>query len=458
MTFEFPDQLEGLPFLPVEFDRDARLVDAEQVVTLQSQVRRRGITDLLVLSHGWNNDQDEALGLYRRLLRSIHQQDHGRLDDRRLAVLGVSWPSKKFADESLIPGGAASVGDHDLPLHALEDHIDLVADLFDDETVAELRDAAGRLETSTAARASFGAILQRALAADAAVTEELADEIPDEFFAMPEELVLDALVAGDDGDPVGHVGGAVPVGGVVSVDSPPGASSAPGGALGGATGIGDLFRGIRSAASNALNLTTYWAMKRRAGDVGASALSPVLRSLGSDDLPRLHLVGHSFGGRLVTACALGEPDAPGPQVATLVLLQAAFSHHGFAEDFQRDRDGYFRGVLTEGRVAGPVLVTHTSNDKPNRWAYPMASRLARQVGSALGDEDSIYGAIGANGAQSTPDTDEGELLRTDRTYDFTPGRVHNLESSAFIPDHGTVHRAEVAHAIVSAIVTPATPE
>ena len=55
---------------------------------------------------------------------------------------------------------------------------------------------------------------------------------------------------------------------------------------------------------------------------------------------RLHLVGHSFGGRLVTAAAHAFPaDTP---AVTITLLQAAYSHNGLAQKFDNAHDGFFR--------------------------------------------------------------------------------------------------------------------
>ena len=52
-------------------------------------------------------------------------------------------------------------------------------------------------------------------------------------------------------------------------------------------------------------------MKDRAGDVGRGGVNGVLRDMKKvrPDL-RLHLVGHSFGGRLVTAAADGPAGQP----------------------------------------------------------------------------------------------------------------------------------------------------
>jgi esterase/lipase superfamily enzyme len=223
--------------------------------------------------------------------------------------------------------------------------------------------------------------------------------------------------------------------------------------MGGIAGLGSFFSGIRSGAGNALNMIPYYKMKARAGTVGRKGLAPVLRQV-KEEKPtiRIHLAGHSFGGRLVAATALGESDtAEVLPIDSMTLLQAAFSHHGFAEDWDGTKDGYFRDVYTENRISGPTIVTYTSNDKANRVAYPLASRLARQVAAAFGDANDKYGAIGANGAQNTPEAVAGTLLERDGVYDFEPGVVYNLEGSAYIANHGDVAGREIANAMIAAI-------
>jgi hypothetical protein len=98
-----------------------------------------------------------------------------------------------------------------------------------------------------------------------------------------------------------------------------------------------------------------------------------------------------------------------------------------------------------------MLITYTANDRANRWAYPAASRLARQKAAAFGGPDDVYGAIGANGAQATPETTARDLLDTDGAYQFEADGIYNLEASAYISDHGDVAGQEVGHAIVSAV-------
>ena len=136
-------------------------------------------------------------------------------------------------------------------------------------------------------------------------------------------------------------------------------------------------------------------MKARAGRPGTRGLNHVLRELRAVKPGlKIHLVGHSFGGRLVAAAADGPDDQPAVPVNSLSLLQAAFSHNGFAQKFDKKNDGLYRRVVTAGKVTGPIIVTHTQNDRAVGLAYPIASRLAFQTASALGDENDVYGGLG----------------------------------------------------------------
>jgi hypothetical protein len=139
-------------------------------------------------------------------------------------------------------------------------------------------------------------------------------------------------------------------------------------------------------------------------------------------------------------------------VQTLTLLQAAFSHYGFAEKYDNTHDGAFRAVLVQKVVRGPILITCTANDKAVGQAYPLASRVARQVGSAFGDANDRFGGLGRNGAQKTPETEpEVTLLGVGGVYQFQPGRVFNLRADAFIAEHSDITGPQVAYALLAAI-------
>jgi pimeloyl-ACP methyl ester carboxylesterase len=194
-------------------------------------------------------------------------------------------------------------------------------------------------------------------------------------------------------------------------------------------------------------------MKARAGTVGSTGVAEVLRRVREQSPEiKLHLIGHSFGGRLVTAAAHALPD--NTPAITVTLLQAAFSHNGLSANFLDGEPGFFRDVIAKKRVSGPIIITHTKNDRAVGIAYPLASRVAFQKGSALGDANDPYGGMGRNGAQRTAEVSSGErtLKGAGQPYSFERGAIYNLLADDFISDHGTVHGPEVAYAILSAAV------
>ena len=184
-----------------------------------------------------------------------------------------------------------------------------------------------------------------------------------------------------------------------------------GGAANGAAGGAALFNpfsGITAAASNLLNLTTYYQMKERAGMIGRTAVNDLVKAVVAR-LPdvKLHVIGHSFGARLVTSLALGKEGVQPQKFASMTLLQAAFSHNGFADKFKTT--GFFRNVVAEHRIGGPILVTCTANDKAVGLAYPLASLIAGQNAAGFGGPTDPFGGLGRNGAQNTTEAVAGEL-------------------------------------------------
>ena len=200
---------------------------------------------------------------------------------------------------------------------------------------------------------------------------------------------------------------------------------------------------------NALNFTTYYEMKSRAGTVGKNGVAPLIDSL-SDKVERVHLVGHSFGGRVVAAAAASSTT---DRIRSMSLLQTAFSHNGFSKSM----NGFFRSVVEKGRVDGPILVTHTQNDKAVGIAYPLASRLALQTAAALGDAGDKYGGLGRNGAQKMEtneiDPTHSKMLPSSSPYQFTTKKFFNLESSEFVKGHSDIAGKEVANAVRHAVVS-----
>jgi hypothetical protein len=251
------------------------------------------------------------------------------------------------------------------------------------------------------------------------------------------------VVAGAGGAAGGPLGGGLGGNPALKAAADPGA----------AAGIGDFFIGIRAGAMRLLNLVTYQTMKDRAGIIGRDGLNPFLDRIQANVRPAVafHLVGHSFGGRLVTATINGPHRL---RVQSLLLLQAAYSHNGLARNFDgKGADGFFHAVVTDRKVTGPILITHSKHDRAVGLAYPLASRLNGQNAAAIGDRNDPYGGMGANGAQHVDDTAELDLLPVGGAYDLASAgkRVFNLNGDSAITGHGDVARAETAYVLKTAM-------
>ena len=434
-------ELSGFPYFEVEFTKEGALFKPQQVKDLGDFLTTNvDVSDLIVISHGWNNDNSEAKNLYERFFTSLRVQanEMPNVTKRKVAILGVLWPSKKFADKDLIPGGGAASINNDQSIENLRFQLKGLKGFFSAKDADSQLDKAAELlenlEDSPATREKFVALIRKMLPKDAINDEDASDS----FFELDEKELLDRL-----SKPL-SLPSELGQGGAADFES--------GGAAG---GIGDVLGGLFSGVKNLLNFTTYYQMKERAGVVGAKGLNGVLRQLQDQFAAlKLHLVGHSFGGRLVTAAALGQPGGISLKLHSLVLLQAAFSHNGFAKaGGELKNDGFFRSVLTGSLINGPILITYTKNDQAVGLAYPIASRLANQVSSALGDENDLYGGIGRNGAIKTPESVPSKLLPTNSNYpEFISGKVYNLLADDFVKDHGNVTGQEISYVFLKAII------
>jgi pimeloyl-ACP methyl ester carboxylesterase len=204
--------------------------------------------------------------------------------------------------------------------------------------------------------------------------------------------------------------------------------------------------GLVSGLKGLINLPFYATMKNRAGDIGRRGLAPFLefhhrQSPGT----RIHLAGHSFGARLVTAAA----QAACCPIASLTLLQAAFSQFAFAPS------GAFRDLVTRRKVQGPILITHSRRDLAVGAAYPAASFALRQNASFLGGKDDPYGGLGRNGAQGLLPGECVQLQLGELDFD-RPEPVLNLDGNDIIAGHSDLGHPEIA-ATLAAVIRRSCP-
>ncbi|MCT4357384.1 alpha/beta hydrolase [Streptomyces sp. Je 1-79] len=397
------------PYREITFDKDGDGATGqhEALAALAAQ----GATDLVMFAHGWNNTRSVATRLYAAFFAPFPRAVEA---DAHVGYVGVVWPSMMFSDEpipdfetvaAVHPGKEAVVGRLATLLREQPD---------DEAAFTEFGDLLRELTDTGASNGSHG----------------LAQGGPD---------VPDFLLA----DPV-----AVCAMFTDALEEAAGPEPGPGGVPTPREAFGDRLKRYWKGAREALRQATYYTMKRRAGTVGERGLGPLLGELArSSPGLRIHLVGHSMGARLVSYALRGLP-AGARNVASVTLLQGAFSHYAFAARLPHEpgRGGALRDL--QRRVDGPVVACYSRHDTALRVIYPLASRLARDADSLLGS-DRRWWAIGHDGVQAVPGTPSLPLARALRDGVPATGCV-SVDAAEVVGEHSDICHPELARLVVSA--------
>lgn len=449
----------GYDSFDIMYDKGGDLVDAEveaECIAYFGAGEGKAVTDLIVISHGWNNDIAEARSLYSKFFDAFASVARVTSPIRTFGVAALFWPSKRFAEASLVPGGAAEVAD---PLMSrVFAQLQIFSDVFsDDPTAAEklayLRSLVPKLKDSPAAQDGYVSTLVSLVPTTRYEIDEGMEGARHVLDTMPGRIVLSRLAK-----PIAPM--SVPVGkkeGATGLASPGGQ----------AAGIGSILGGITSAAASLGDALTYYTMKDRAGAIGRTGTVNTIRKFRrarpNDPPLRVHLVGHSFGGRLVTAAANALNGGSGFEtVDSMTLLEAAYSHNGLAANWDgKGANGSFRSIMTSNKVTGPIIISHSCHDWPVGIAYPIASRLMNQVAEEFGGPNDIYGGMGRNGAQHTPDVTKVILASTfaKGSYPKAPGKTTWILNvcgdgpppAPTITSHGDVAKPELAFVMLNYI-------
>jgi hypothetical protein len=418
--------MAGLRFWELTFDADGD-TDAGARDRFLAEVRDAGITDLVVFSHGWNNDHRIATALYERFFGLLAGQLPAARRDT-VGLVGVFWPSQRWSDEPIpdfavapalaaagtgAGGGAAAAVVRETAVAGEPE--------LDERTLAQLQE----LFPAAADQLAEMARLLGSPPTDAALAR---------FHDLLAEFSTRAGAGGDDGEGSGPAQPPMLADdartlferyrdtlrslGVTFADAD----------TGGAAGLGDALKGIWQGAKEALRQATYWQMKNRAGVVGRHGLGPVLGRLPV----RVHLVGHSFGARVVSYALAGLPDGPSP-VKSVTLLQGAFSHFAFAQPlpFDAGRNGALAGMLA--RVDGPLTACFSSHDLAVGRIYPLASLAAHDDSAGAQDALFRWGGMGADGAQGVQaKLDPIRPAGPGTTYRFEAGKALNVDASEVV--------------------------
>ncbi len=471
----------GPRYWEIQFDKEGNTDPAARTGLLE-EISKAGLTDLVVMSHGWNNSSHQAQAIYQRWFGMLPPLIPGT-SGSNIGTLGVLWPAMLWPDDPVpatvaADGGAAGLGtDPEAASSPGGPVAALTAVYHDSDQQQILTELAGLLDTQPPDSSALGHFHD--LMAQLVATEpQNIDPVDRGALGMldddPEQVALRfasgldqaSLAAGEPGAPgsaaatesgLDMAGGAADLPDVMPADSDT-ANTADTDTVAVAGGIGDITQRLWNGAKEGLRQVTYWMMKRRAGTVGQSGLGPFLGDLhGRAGGLRVHLVGHSFGARLVSFALAGLPAEATTPVYSVTLLEGAFSHFAFADrlPFDPARSGALSGMAA--RVSGPLLACFSSHDLAVGLFYPLASVAAGEDAAGIDDQLQFrWGAMGHDGAQGV-DASAVTLKPTSSKYSFAAGDFTNIDASEIVchggaPSgaHSDIFHRELAWAMLAA--------
>ncbi|WP_373500305.1 alpha/beta fold hydrolase [Desulfococcus sp.] len=423
-----------VPFYIIPFDKRGICDGPETRRHLINSVKEGAYSDIFLFSHGWNNDWSVATKRYEDFLKGYMTMRRARNlpmpSGYRPLLVGIFWPS------TALVFGESETG----PKIAAADPEAMDARVAEERR--EIRELADELPADQAGR--FYELVQKPGLSEpealelAKIARSFYHETDDELQTgspLSEKEIVSLWAAASpeaeaDLEDFGTTGGA--------------ASEGPQ-----AAGLGDLFKKLDPR--NIVRTLTVYQMKDRAGTVGARGVGPLLRELLAAGSSRLHLIGHSYGGKVVLSAAGFGDDLP-RKVESMLLLQPAVSHLCFAQKVPgTDHPGGYREALA--RVNKPILTTFSAHDFPLTKTFHLALRRKDDLGEAkiagVGDPPSKYAALGGFGPRGA-----GEALIDIRDagqpYQWPAGtEIIGLRGTRTIKGHGDISNESTWWALYS---------
>jgi pimeloyl-ACP methyl ester carboxylesterase len=313
----------------LRFGRDGQPLSPRTGRILADELARA--TDVFVVSHGWNNTFDDAAQNYRRFITGyIGQRAEFGLptpSEYQPVMVGVIWPSTSF----VLPWeeGPKIAGDATAEAARTEEMLRLVSAALKDEAASRLvelvdgRTGVGEDDARDTAEMLIDGL--RGTDPDDASQPPTIDELLDAWAALdgasPEPADPD-----DFGEPTVANGAAPRTAGFPGVLDP----------------------------RNLLRVATVWLMKDRSGKVGARGVGPLVQHVLSDTSARVHLVGHSFGCRVVLSSVAVAPTAR--SVRSMLLLQPAVNRWCFRRGSSLSNRAQIQGGASVMPDARPTAI------------------------------------------------------------------------------------------------------
>lgn len=422
------------PYYIIPFDKRGLCDGPQTRQHLLDSVKEGSYSDIFLFSHGWNNDWTVATKRYEEFISGYmnmrRQHNLPMPANYRPLLVGIFWPSTALVFGQDETGPQIAAADPALVDQGIAEERREIRELADElppvqaQRFYELTQKASLSEAEALELAGIAKVFYRDH------NEELQPRSP-----ITEQEIVALWAAAtpeseEDLDDFGLAGG--------------GTGTGPQ-----AAGLGDLVKKLDPR--NIVRTLTVYQMKDRAGTVGAQGVGPLLRELLAAGNARLHLIGHSYGGKVVLSATSFGGDLP-RKVDSMLLLQPAVNHLCFAETVPgSDQPGGYRPALN--RVKKPILTTFSAHDFPLTKTFHLALRREDDLGevkiAAAGDPPSKYAALGGFGPRRA-----GELLLEiqdpGQPYQLgTGGRVIGLRGTRTIKGHGDISNESTWWALYS---------
>lgn len=450
----------GEPEWELVFDEQGRMPTLSSEVFI-SELLESKVEDLFVFSHGWNTNPDQARELYDTMFPLISEATQGLDTLGRVGFVGVIWPSIWFPEtEAHVERTFSSEQDNEGERGQYDDTSG--SQSISGSDIAKCVVPGFAESSERASIAEICRLIDHGIASTSATAVQELTDIEQEQLIIRIHALARSLAPRPSGLALEDAGelslfsaGVDAKQAYQGVAETFGLTSLPESLQ----GAGDWFRNAIEGAKDMLRILSYTIMKARAGTVGGAGLGPLLAALkirGPE--VRVHLIGHSFGARLVSFALSGIPEPEHSPVSSLLLLQGAFSHFSFSRAEQNPFGS--PGALHNyaNRVNGPLVATYSVFDYAvGRW-YPKASFLSRQDA----EEESVgrWDGMGADGFQAVTPLERLAMPAAGGTdYTFQPQTFYRVDAywvinddsqSAFSGAHSDIRKAAVAQLAAAA--------
>lgn len=418
------------PFYMIRFDKRGVCTSPASLAHLVTASAEA--TDVFLFSHGWNNDWAAATRRYEQFLEQFTQVREQEWDpparEFRPVLVGVHWPSTVLVGGD--DRGPDIAGEEPEAAEEAEVELGLLGEHLDADQAARFYELADEAQLTGADALELASLLAPALAG---ADDELGSG-PEHTPDAKELVRLWAAMPSEDPQAPTSRGG--------FVDETPETNGTDPQAAGWLDTLNPR---------NAIRSATVLLMKDRAGRVGGAGVRTMLHGIlkASPD-SRVHLIGHSYGAKVVLS-ALAAGSAPTRPVESVLLLQPATSAKCFADPDGTEPAGGYRPALD--RCAQPIMTTFSRHDAPLTKLFHFAARRAsdrREV--VIAGAPSEFAALGGVGPQDTSSVTVVDARTAPQRYQHTTEQIIAIRADAVISGHGDVQNPATAWALLCQVM------